>query len=129
MPVSLRITVAGLWHLGCVTSACCARHFQVTGLDFDEARVAGLQQGRAPILEPGLNELLTAGLTAKRLRFTTDAQEACANADVLWLCYDTPVNDADESDVAFVLEQLRRCLPPLPAGAERRRPERDSPPR
>ena len=65
----MNITVAGLWHLGCVTSACCARHFQVTGLDFDQALVAGLQQGRAPILEPGLNELLNAGLTAKRLRF------------------------------------------------------------
>lgn len=117
MPAPLRITVAGLWHLGCVTSACCARHFDVTGLDFDEALIAGLRQGKAPILEPGLNELLAAGLTGKQLRFTSDAKDACANADVLWLCYDTPVNDADESDVAFVLVRLRRCLPHLPAGA------------
>ena len=82
MPAPPRITVAGLWHLGCVTAACCARHFQVTGLDFDEALIAGLQQGRAPILEPGLNELLAEGLAAGRLRFTTDAKAACAKADV-----------------------------------------------
>ena len=113
----MNITVLGLWHLGSVTAACGARHFQVTGLDFDEAVVAGLNQGRAPILEPGLNELLTAGLAAKRLRFTTDAKEACAKADVLWLTYDTPVNDHDESDVAFVLERLRRTLPHVTAGA------------
>ncbi len=112
-----RIAVAGLWHLGCVTAACCARHFQVAGVDFDGATVANLQQGKAPISEPGLNELLSAGLSAKRLRFTTDPRDACADAQVLWLTYDTPVNDHDESDAAFVLSRLRRCLPHLPSGA------------
>ena len=113
----MNLTVLGLWHLGSVTAACCARYFEVTGLDFDEAVIAGLATGKAPILEPGLNELLAAGLAKKSLRFTTDANAACANADVLWLTYDTPVNDHDESDVAFVLERLRRALPPLPSGA------------
>ena len=113
----MNITVLGLWHLGSVTAACGARHFQVTGLDFDEEVVAGLNEGRAPILEPGLNELLSAGLAAKRLRFTHDAKDACATAAVLWLCHDTPVNDHDESDVALVLERLRRALPHLAAGA------------
>jgi UDP-N-acetyl-D-mannosaminuronate dehydrogenase len=36
---ALRVTVAGLWHLGTVTAACCARHFDVIGLDFDEALI------------------------------------------------------------------------------------------
>ena len=113
----MNITVLGLWHLGSVTAACCARHFEVTGLDFDETVIAGLSTSKAPILEPGLNELLAAGLAKKFLRFTTDAQLACANADVLWLTYDTPVNDHDESDVAFVLDRLRRALPHLPSDA------------
>jgi UDPglucose 6-dehydrogenase len=113
----MNVTVLGLWHLGSVTAACCARHFQVTGLDFDASVILGLDQGRAPILEPGLNELLAAGLASKRLRFTTDPETACKNATVLWLCYDTPVNDRDESDVAFVMERLRRALAHLPAGA------------
>jgi len=112
-----RIAVAGLWHLGCVTAACCARHFEVVGVDFDAATLANLQQGKAPISEPGLNELLSAGLSTKRLRFTTDPRDACAEAQVLWLTYDTPVNDLDESDATFVLERLRRCLPHLPANA------------
>jgi UDPglucose 6-dehydrogenase len=116
-PSTLRLAVAGLWHLGSVTAACCARHFHVAGLDFDEAIVAGLSQGKAPILEPGLNELVAAGLAKQSLRFTTDPKSACADADMLWLCYDTPVNDHDESDVAFVLDRLRLCLPHLPAGA------------
>jgi UDPglucose 6-dehydrogenase len=113
----MNVTVLGLWHLGSVTAACCAKHFEVTGLDFDDALIAGLQQGRAPIAEPGLNELLATGLAKNSLRFTTDARAACAKADALWICYDTPVNDGDESDVAYVLERARRALPHLPEGA------------
>jgi UDPglucose 6-dehydrogenase len=117
MSDSLRITVLGLWHLGCVTAACSAKHFQVTGLDFDAGTVAKLNTGHAPLLEPGLDELISASLAAKRLTFTTDAAAACATADVLWLCHDTPVNESDESDVDSVLDSLRRSLPHLPAGA------------
>ncbi len=113
----MNITVLGLWHLGCVTAACSARHFQVVGLEFDAANIAKLNSGQAPLFEPGLNELITAGLAAKKLSFTTDPKIACARADVLWLCYDTPVNENDESDVDFVLGQLCRALPHLPQGA------------
>ncbi|HWN94133.1 MAG TPA: nucleotide sugar dehydrogenase [Methylomirabilota bacterium] len=112
----MNITVLGLWHLGSVTAACCAKHFDVTGLDFDEPTVAKLSEAKAPLLEPGLNELLAAGLANNSLRFTTDAKSACANAELLWLCYDTPVNENDESDVTFVLERLHRALPHLPTG-------------
>jgi UDPglucose 6-dehydrogenase len=113
----MNLTVLGLWHLGSVTAACCAKHFQVTGLDFDEAAVAKLNSGQAPLFEPGLNELIAAGLAAKKLSFTSEAKAACMNADVLWLTCDTPVNDDDESDVDSVLAGLRRALPHLPAGA------------
>jgi len=113
----MKMVVQGLWHLGCVTAACCAKHFTVVGLDFDAANVAKLNQGQAPLFEPGLNELIAAGLAAKKLSFTTDAKAACANADVLWLCYDTPVNENDESDVEFVLGNLRKALSHLPKGA------------
>ena len=113
----MKIAVQGLWHLGSVTAACCAKHFSVVGLDFDAANIAKLNAGHAPLLEPGLDELVSAGLASKKLSFTSDAKIACENADILWLTYDTPVNDADESDVDFVLENLRRALAHLPHGA------------
>ena len=111
------IAVLGLWHLGCVTAACCAKHFQVTGLDFDQSVVAKLNSGQAPLMEPGLDELIAAGRASKNLSFTTSASVACARADVLWVCYDTPVNDEDESDVEFVLGNLRTALARLPKNA------------
>jgi UDPglucose 6-dehydrogenase len=113
----MKIVVQGLWHLGCVTAACTAKYFRVAGLDFNAANVASLNQGKAPLLEPGLNELIAAGIAAKKLSFTTDAKAACANADVLWLCYDTPVNENDESDVESVLANLRKALAHLPNDA------------
>src|SRR5271170_3152400 len=116
-PTQMKIVVQGLWHLGSVTAACCAKHFSVAGLDFDAANVAELNSGKAPLLEPGLDELISAGLAAKKLSFTTDAKIACKNAEILWLTYDTPVNDNDESDVESVLASLRKALPHLPKGA------------
>jgi UDPglucose 6-dehydrogenase len=113
----MNITVLGLWHLGSVTAACCAKHFQVTGLDFDATNVANLNLGKAPLFEPGLNELLTSGIATGKLSFTTDPKVACPKADVLWVAYDTPVNDQDESDVESVLSNLRRALVNLQHGA------------
>src|ERR1044072_7571987 len=110
---TMRITVLGLWHLGCVTAGGLAKHFQVTGLDFDEAVVSGLEQGRAALYEPGLNELLAAGLQKNSLRFTTEAKMACADADELWVLYDTPVNHDDESDSPLVLGRCRPATPHL----------------
>jgi UDPglucose 6-dehydrogenase len=113
----MNIAVLGLWHLGTVTAACCAKHFQVTGLDFDKAVIDKLQQGEAPLLEPGLNDLLASGLANNRLRFTTDVASACSGAQVLWICYDTPVNDDDESYVTFVLKNARLALSQMAPGS------------
>jgi UDPglucose 6-dehydrogenase len=114
---SLKIVVLGLWHLGCVTAACCAKHFRVVGLDFDKENIAKLNSGKAPLFEPVLDELIASGIVSKKLSFMTNPEGACADADILWLCYDTPVNENDESDAAFVLANLRKALFDLPKGA------------
>lgn len=109
----MNITVLGLWHLGCVTAACCARHHTVTGLDFDPAAIPPLNAGHAPLSEPGLNDLIAEGLAAQRLHFTSDPAAACAQADVLWVAYDTPVDADDVPDPGYVLDRFRRCVPHL----------------
>jgi UDPglucose 6-dehydrogenase len=89
----------------------------VIGLDFDAANIANLNSGKAPLHEPGLNELLTAGIKTGKLSFTADPKIACAHSDILWVAYDTPVNDRDESDVLLVLNNLRCALAHLPKTA------------
>lgn len=112
----MKITVLGLWHLGSVTAACAAQEFQVTGLDFDPQIIAGLAQGKAPLFEPGLDALTAEGIDRGALKFTTDAAQACCDADILWLCTDTPVDDDDVSDIESVLTSLRSALVYLPVG-------------
>jgi len=113
----MKIAVLGLWHLGSVTAACAARHFDVTGIDFDQTVVDNLGKGKAPLFEPGLDALLASGLASGRLRFTSNAAEACREADVLWVAHDTPVDDDDRADVEAVLKDVRRCAPSLPKGS------------
>ena len=69
----MKVAVLGLWHLGTVTAACTAAAGVLTvGIDDDAQRVAGLARGEPPLFEPGLAELVRAGLDAETLSFTTD---------------------------------------------------------
>src|SRR5215813_9303530 len=114
---TMNVVVLGLWHLGCVTAACCAEYFTVVGLDFDRKLVANLRQGKMPVLEPGLSELMARQLENRRLSFSWDANQTLKTADVLWVCYDTPVDVNDVADNDFVLRNLDRCVPELRGGA------------
>jgi UDPglucose 6-dehydrogenase len=112
----VQVVVFGLWHLGCVTSACLAAAGKnVTGLDLDSDLVSRLNAGQPPIEEPGLGQLIAEGRAAGRLAFSSDPARALADADVVWVTFDTPVNERDEADVAHVrlrLEELRAHLRP-----------------
>ena len=111
----MRICVAGLWHLGSVTAACLAAHgHDVIGYDADLSTTSALSDGTPPILEPGLAELVAEGIAAGRLRFTADAADALRGADVLWVAYDTPVDDDDHADVDVVLGHVRALFAALP---------------
>jgi UDPglucose 6-dehydrogenase len=114
----LNIAVFGLWHLGCVTAASLAQEgFQVCGLDTDKDVIAGLQSGKPPIFEPGLTELIAEAEATGYLSVTTDYKEALGKADVIWVTFDTPVDDEDRANVAYVREQLEAAFPYIKSGA------------
>jgi UDPglucose 6-dehydrogenase len=113
----MRVVVYGLWHLGCVTAACLARAgHRVAGLDPDTRTIDDLRRGQPPLHEPGLVELIVEGLESKHLSFHTDPAAALAEADVLWVTFDTPVNERDEADVDFVRARLEEIRPALKPG-------------
>ena len=110
----MNVCVTGLWHLGTVTAACLASAgHDVTGLDFDAAIVSTLATGKAPLFEPGLDDLVKAGLASGQLHFTTDEAAAVNHADIVWIAYDTPVDDDDRADVTCVTERATRVFPHL----------------
>ena len=113
----MKVCVQGLWHLGSVTAACLAdRGHAVTGLDRRAEAVESLRRGVPPLFEPGLEAMVKRGLGAGGLRFSTDAADAAREAEVLWVCYDTPVDDDDRADVEFVVGEIAETLPHLAAG-------------
>lgn len=114
----MRVTVYGLWHLGSVTAACLAEGgHDVVGLDPGATTIANLCANKPPVDEPGLAALIAEQRKAGRLRFTTDALEAIPHADVVWVCFDTPVDANDTADVAWVRARLDEIAPHLTPGA------------
>jgi len=115
----MKICVLGLWHLGTVTAACLASGgYQVIGLDFDDLVVANLNNGKPPLFEPGLEELVDKGKASGLLNFSGDIKEAVQGARVIWVAYDTPVDDEDNADVEYVIERVSRLFPYLEDGQE-----------
>ena len=107
----MKVCVLGLWHLGSVTAACLASvGHEVTGLDSNSEIVEKLQKAEPPVSEPGLDGLIREGINAGQLRFTSDAKIAISSAEVLWVTYDTPVDENDQADVEFVFEEVLKLL-------------------
>jgi UDPglucose 6-dehydrogenase len=114
----MRICVQGLWHLGSVTAACLASvGHEVVGLDTDQLVISSLNEGIAPLFEPDLNQLIADGIQSGRLRFTSDMKNACKDVEILWVTFDTPVDDDDIADVNFVLNQVKSAVIHLSNGA------------
>jgi UDPglucose 6-dehydrogenase len=112
------VAVFGLGHLGSVTAACLASAgIRVIGTDIDAAAVARLAAGKPPVFEPGLEDLTSRALAAGTLHFTADRRAAVAAADVIWVTFDTPVNDEDVADVDLVTRSVLELLPSAAAAS------------
>lgn len=110
------ISVVGLWHLGAIYSAGLAElGHTVVGVDEDAKIVEGLRMGMAPVTEPGVEALLKKHLASGRLCYTSEFSSVAAS-DIVWLTFDTPVNDADEADERVIFAALAGISPFLKNG-------------
>lgn len=108
----------GLWHLGTVTAAClAAQGFQVRAFDPDSQIAERLQSGWLPVAEPGLSELIAEGVRSGRLFFCADSAEALRDVQLLWVTFDTPVDEDDAANVGAVRAWLDAIRPQVPAAA------------
>lgn len=102
----MKIAVVGLWHLGSVTSACLANlNFNIIGIDDNRDLVNNYNKDILPIYEPGLKEMTLKAREKGTLKYTTDIEQI-ADVDVVWVTYDTPVNDNDEADPEYVKDKI-----------------------
>jgi GDP-mannose 6-dehydrogenase len=110
----VRISIFGLGYVGCVSAACLAdAEHEVVGVDVNPTKVDIVNQGRSPVIEPGLEELIKSATAKERLRATTDAAQAVAATDFSMVCVGTPGRPNGSLDLRamkHVCQQLGAAL-------------------
>ena len=99
----MKLAVIGTGYVGLVAGTC----FSETGnevvcVDIDEAKIATLQQGKIPIYEPGLEEMVRRNAEEQRLLFTTDLNSAVQNSSIIFIAVGTPQGPNGHANLEFV---------------------------
>ena len=104
----MNIAIVGTGYVGLVTGACFAdTGVNVTCVDVDEKKIAELKQGKMPIYEPGLDELVTKNYAAGRLHFTTSLEAVLNEQDIIFSAVGTPPDEDGSADLKYVLQVAR----------------------
>lgn len=99
----MNISIFGLGYVGAVCAGCLsARGHHVLGVDVSQAKIDLINQGKSPIVEPGLEQLLQDGVNQGRLRGTTDVQAAVLATDLSLLCVGTPSKKNGDLDLVYM---------------------------
>jgi UDPglucose 6-dehydrogenase len=104
----MKISVIGTGYVGLVTGTCFAESGnEVICMDIDSRKIEALNEGRVPIYEPGLDELIKRNVGHGRLAFTTDMAMAVRHADVIFIAVGTPPGEDGSADLKYVLAAAR----------------------
>jgi len=104
----MKIAVVGTGYVGLVAGACFAENGnEVVCIDKDPDKVRGLQRGRIPIYEPGLEEVVRRNHTEKRLTFTTNLARGVRASEIIFVAVGTPTGEDGSADLQHVLGVAR----------------------
>lgn len=99
----MRISIFGLGYVGAVCAGCLsARGHEVIGVDVSSTKIDLINQGKSPIVEPGLEALLQQGRQTGRLSGTTDFKKAVLDSDVSFICVGTPSKKNGDLDLGYI---------------------------
>ncbi len=105
----MNIVMVGSGYVGLVSGACFADFgHNVTCVDKDVRKIEALKQGRIPIYEPGLAELVAKNMKSGQLAFTTELDAPVSEADAVFIAVGTPSRRGDgHADLSYVHEAAR----------------------
>ena len=115
---SIRLGVVGTGYVGLTTGACFAHmgHHVVCG-DIDQRKVDLLNAGHIPIVEEGLEQVVTDARGLGRLEFVLGAEAAAVDADIVFLCVPTPQGEDGSADLSYIEAAAGQIGPLLKPGA------------
>jgi GDP-mannose 6-dehydrogenase len=104
----MNISIFGLGYVGAVSLACLARDgHAVTGVDIDEAKLALIRDGKTPVVEEGMVDLMARAVSAGRVRVTDDVSLAVSQSDLSLVCVGTPSAPNGSQDQGAILRLAR----------------------
>jgi GDP-mannose 6-dehydrogenase len=99
----MRLSVFGLGYVGCVSAACFAKEgHTVIGVDVNPTKVEIINNGKSPIVEAGVGELINEMVSSNRLSATTNSAEAVQNSEASIICVGTPSNANGSLDLTYI---------------------------
>ena len=100
----MKITIFGSGYVGLVTGACFAEvGNDVLCVDIDQQKIDGLREGKIPIHEPGLDEIVVENIREGRLKFTSDIRAGVEFGLYQIIAVGTPADEDGSADLRHVL--------------------------
>lgn len=101
----MNIAIVGTGYVGLVSGTCFAEMgANVTCVDVNKQKIEDLQNGRIPIYEPGLDEMVLRNYRGGRLKFTTDLSSCLNDVEIVFSAVGTPPDEDGSADLKYVLE-------------------------
>jgi len=114
---TMKIVVLGAGYVGLPTASLLAdAGFSVTALDLDQNKVNSINDGKSPISEPGLSDLVLRNVQNHRLKATTNSVNALKSADVIVLCVQTPITENKAPDYSYLNSALKEVILAIHSG-------------
>jgi UDPglucose 6-dehydrogenase len=103
----MKLAILGTGYVGLVSGACFADlGHDVICYDIDRSKIDALRQGKVPIYEPGLQELIARNAAEGRLAFTNSLDETIAEREVIFVCVGTPQRSSGKADLTYVIQAV-----------------------
>jgi len=104
----MNIAIVGTGYVGLVSGTCFAEMgVHVTCVDVNEEKIKSLQEGKVPIYEPGLDEMVLRNQREGRLKFTTNLTDCLDDVEVVFSAVGTPPDEDGSADLQYVLAVAR----------------------
>lgn len=104
----MNIAIVGTGYVGLVSGACFAEMgVDVTCIDVNEEKINNLLEGKIPIYEPGLDEMVLRNHREGRLHFTTSLADCIDDVEIVFSAVGTPPDEDGSADLQYVLEVAR----------------------
>jgi len=101
----MNISIFGLGYVGCVGIGCLSKQgHTMVGVDVSDVKVDLINQGKPTIVEKDIEELISNGHKAGRIRATKDYRDAVLSTDISFLCVGTPSSENGHLDLTYILQ-------------------------